>query len=328
MTRITTNTENGKIRLPSKYDDIDDVISLIQNSISSTQVGLEEFEKKVNRIEIDHKFSNINLDIKIKIPNNKRKDNKLILGNSNVSILSMISSNELEECGSLWVKDENNRFVIKLDQLPTTTEDFLIRIKNALDRNILEKLIEWKIATDPADDGGKDRYWIYSAIPESEILRSISANLHISNVDAIVKVTVQRCFSTAMPNQLRLILEARNNLLKAVSSGDRNWKARAEYRMKKIQKDAKFNERDIVDVITELLSEKIFRDYISATEPYYIGDISPEHQLISPIPRHVDVDINTNLSMNRLIARGYLFFSRNEYKERIAKLMKSRMKVT
>jgi hypothetical protein len=141
-----------------------------------------------------------------------------------------------------------------------------------------------------------------------------------------VRVGVKRCFSTTIPYQLRTVLEARTQLIKATESGNRNLKSKMEYRLRTLPKIVKISESDIIQQITELISKDTFGKYVYTEEPFKISKISQEEDRISLIPEFMNVNVFTDLNYNNKIAKGNLAFKREEYKKEIQKEMDNLIK--
>lgn len=317
---ILRKTNDGQISIPLKDYSSDEIISSLSNQIYGLFNGLDKNNYEINRIMFNHRLGSAQVDVKLNVRELERKGNDYItIRNANTSVLSMISS-DFKEYSHFWRVQENQN-ILSIRDVVSESDEFLLRVEGYVDKSIINDLIYYRMATDPSDDNGKDRYWIFSIIKDPEVLKGLTENFLIEQVNTQIAVLIRRCFSTSLPHQLKIVLQARSDLLKAVQSGDRGWKRKAEFRLKKVEQ-LSFDEKDILKTIGELIAEKLFSEYLSITNPYHIGEISPEDSIGTPIPNNINVNLFTKLNAKNDAASGNLYFKREEYKEKIKELIK------
>lgn len=207
--------------------------------------------------------------------------------------------------------------------LPKDSEHFLLRARGEIPSDGLRYFVETDISTDPFDLKGEDVYWISCALTEMgiEAWKRIYKELMIQNVFMSVRVGIRGCFTTTIPHPLRLVLEARQELDMATSSGDRNRISRARYRMKGLKRVTSKSEKDIVDAIGEMIARPLFHDYVYATDPFKVGQLQGEEWRLSAIPNSMTVEAFTDLGYEQRKATGNLCFRREEYKNDVGKRM-------
>ncbi len=218
---------------------------------------------------------------------------------------------------------EDNKMVVRASSLPESCEHLLFTFVAQVGTDVLDHLVSTSVAADPSDSNGEDRYWLASAINHPEILEKIYEDVAIDSVNVSVHVLLRRCFSTAMPEGINRLVQAKADLLRSFDTGDRNLRARAQYSVRRFQKRGLVTEASLAEAIADLISKDTLRDHIYATEPYRLASVDSDDRRVSMIPERIAAEAATDLNYGHRIARGSLIFRREKYKNAIdAKLSK------
>jgi hypothetical protein len=186
----------------------------------------------------------------------------------------------------------------------------------------IEKIVYVEEAKNRDQTEELDRYWLKCMIRDVELIEKIWDMLEIEDIDVGIRVGINRCFSTAVPNQYHQKIEALQNYLRAGVGKDRQkvFHTWHEYRMS--QKIGDFSPETLMNLITELTKGELFGKYINVEKPYNIGAIRREKEFSGPFPKFMLVQAQTDLDLRKCIADGYLTFSKKKYIDEISNRLK------
>jgi len=126
----------------------------------------------------------------------------------------------MKSVGFSWGFD-GNKWLLDISKLPSS-EKYWLTMKGKISTAFLNQLVSVKAAKNPCREGQIDKYWIHSALKDTEILKKIWSELNIEQVNTDVRIGVERFFTSAIPKEIKDRLELRRRLLSAISSRDRN----------------------------------------------------------------------------------------------------------
>lgn len=299
----------------------------IVNEIESYKKFFQLYKPTIKNLQLNYEDGSAEISMHLFIPTNKRIGGKVEINiPKNYQILEFYDSS-FNKIDLDWQKNDSG-FVIKTKKLPRDSEDFLCRSRGYIDKKGIEQFVDLRVSSSPFEQGGEDKYWIVSSIKAADVLREIYTDLRIDRVNLDVRVGVKRCFSTTIPHELRTVLDARNRLIKATESGNRNMISKMQYRLRNLPKVTRVAEGDIIELLTELISKNTFRKYVYTKEPYNLSDIFQDEDSLSLIPECMNVRVFTDLNYTNKMAKGELAFRKEKYKEEIkdemGKLMKKK----
>jgi len=211
-----------------------------------------------------------------------------------------------------------NKWIVNTNKFPRS-ERFLVTLKGKVSDQFLYTLVSVDCATDPTSRDEDDIYWIHSALKDVSILEKLWHELNVEKVHADVRIGVDRFFSSAIPKDISERFKARDRLLTAIATGQRNIEyLKHDYRRRHGQ--SKISASELVDIFTKMVSGEFFRSYIQVDEPFNVGDIEPFRKFTSMIPERVKVSVRTDLDFKIPAARGTLKFERKRYEESVVEM--------
>lgn len=290
------------------------------NVIEKYKGIFNKYKPDITNIRIDYRDCSALIDLHISLANNKGWRTKIeIPYGSDFSIINTYAGLYRPISGN-W-KISNGKYILKGSQIPKDCEDLLVTVKGKVDRRVLDSFVNTRRSTDPFDNGNTDSYWVCSEISNINTLEKMYDRFQLDNVSVDVRVIVRSCFTTSIPHNLRIILSASSDLIKATKTGDKNTIKKANYRLKKLPQWAPVEPQDIYKVIADLIAKKSFENYVSTDGDFGLGRILQDEERISPIPDTIEVDAFTDLNYENDFAEGHVTFNREDYKESIRKKM-------
>lgn len=209
----------------------------------------------------------------------------------------------------------DGKWILDASKLPASEKYFVI-MRGKLPKEAIDQIVKVNAAEVPKRDADSDRYWVHSAIKDMSLFEGIWDELAVDRVNTSVRVGVERYFTTAIPPQIKDLLETRAKLLKAIETGDKSHRSRYEYRYRVLSKQASIKTGEIYELIRELLSGEIFSQFIYIDDPYKIASIEPSSHVYL-IPGQVGVVVETDLNFRRPAAEGFLSFKKKEFSSEV-----------
>ncbi len=280
----------------------------------------QPFKPGIRSLILNYTDGSARIDLSLYVPVKGRTGKKVQVPISeNFRVIGMYDS-EFNSVDRVWKRTDAG-WLLKAKELPKTSEHFLLSMQGSVSTSGLQQFVEVTVPASPFLGKEEDKYWLHCALRSPDALQAIYQSLEIDKVNVNAKVTVNRCFSTSIPHKLRVALEAKSNLLKAISSGDRNLRRKAEHRYRIVHKVTTASEVDILKLMADLISEEHFEGFVQASDPYQIGGIAHVPRRANPIPSSIEVETFTSLNYSQKVAKGDLVFARERYKEVIQERM-------
>jgi hypothetical protein len=226
---------------------------------------------------------------------------------------------KIEPVNSSWAFN-GEKWVLDVTKLPKS-ERYLLTVKGKVSKSFLDKLVSVKVAENPARESENDRYWIHSALKDVEFFEKVWTELNIDQVNADVRIGVERMFSSAMPKGLKDKLEVQQKLLNAISVGNRDEEQRLKHRFRRMT--ASVEPIALSNMLAKLVSGDFFADYVSVAQPFTISNIEPVKEIGMFIPEKVKVGVQTDLNYRMPAAKGDLCFLRHKYSQLVSEKVKS-----
>lgn len=298
-------------------------ISGIIQAYKDLKSYFEGYQPDKRSVTYDYRNKTAEMMLKITVPDNLgRKFRAGEHGKVQIPLengfrfVDMFSPGDFETMNASWSKTDS-QWVMDPTELPSG-ENFLVRLeKSSIEDDIFDKIIDFSMPNDPMTEDGDDIYYIQSAITEPSLFEDVYEEFRIENVDIEVKVAVQGCFSTAIPDRIPRSIRRSQKLLQASNKNDYR-ELRRIHGLRKGTRDAmEISEMEAVHMIKNLTSSDHFSDYIDVTPPYEREEITQTPQHEGFLPENVNVDVSTNLDLNNRAAKGKLKFFKNEYTEYI-----------
>lgn len=217
------------------------------------------------------------------------------------------------------VEYTNGKWVLHANKLPAS-EKYLVIMKGSISKEALDRIVKVHAPEDPKKEEDSDKYWIHSAIKDMRILEQIWKELAVERVNVDVRVGVERYFTTSIPRPIKMMLRARENLLRAIESGERE-RFRLESRYRYWKRTARATTGEIYELIRKLVSGETFANFIYVDTPYTISSIEPVTPALF-IPEKVGVGVETDLSFQVPAAEGYLVFKKKDFSYNVSELFK------
>jgi hypothetical protein len=104
-----------------------------------------------------------------------------------------------------WAFD-GEKWILDVTKLPSS-ERYWLTVKGKVSKDFLDRLVKVKAAENPSREDEDDKYWVHSAMKDVEFFVKIWKSLNIDQVNADVRIGVERMFSSAIPMNLMEKLE-------------------------------------------------------------------------------------------------------------------------
>jgi hypothetical protein len=288
----------------------------IIDAIDRLKGYFSDYEPDMKSVTYDYRTGTSEMRLKITIPDDRARrygDVKIPI-KEGYRIQETISS-DFNTVDALW-QQQNGYWVLDPTDLPND-DQYRVTLEGEVGSDVFNRLITLEASDDPIQEGGVDQYWIEALIKDPKTLSEIYEELRVNNVNLTVNVGVQRCFSTAIPDDVIRVFKRTMNLIDASNTGD-FYDVKLAHKLREGTRDkVSVSEGEAANLIRSLASTENMEDYISIEQPYRREDITTETFKHNVLPETVAVDISTNLSLEQKAANGWLEFQKDDYTEHI-----------
>jgi hypothetical protein len=284
---------------------------------------LKPFRPDVKSFRIDYLGRNSEVKYLLFIPDGVRRKVKRKI---EIPIVSgfrfdeMWDLDKMELVNPAWGSD-GNKWFLDINKLPAS-EKYWLTMKGKVSDEFLNQIVSVKAAENPCSEGEKDRYWIHSALKDVEILRKIWSELNIEQVNADVRIGVERMFTSAIPRELRERFELQRQMLSAISSGNRDLEYRLKFRYRRLVSAPMISPSELYELLLSLVTGDFFARYVNVTQPFIVSNIEPVKSFAVMVPEKVKVGVQTDLSYKTQFVKGDLYFQRKKYEESVSDKVK------
>ena len=293
-------------------------VSGVIEAIDRLKGYLSGYKPDTRSVTYDYRSGTSEMTVKITVPDNRgRKVGKVkIPREEGYEIREMFSSGDFTPVGAKW--DQNSDYwILDPANLPAG-ENFMLRLNNEnVNEDVFEEIIDLNVPEDPMSKSGVDQYWVQSSIRDPKTLQDIYQDFKINNVDLNIRVGVQPCFSTGIPDDVTERIERTRELIEASNEGDRNAVSTAHIRRREARKQGSVTEQEIASLIRSLANPSKFGEFISIESPYRQENIESNTLSNEIFPEEISVEIATNLDLEQQAAKGTLKFEKENYTEHI-----------
>jgi hypothetical protein len=273
---------------------------------------LKPFKPDVRSFRIDYLGRNSEVKYLLLIPDGIRRhlQRKIeIPAITGFRFYEMWDLDKMEPVNSPWAFN-GEKWSLDVTKLPTS-EKYWLTVKGRISKEFLDQLVSVKAAENPAREKENDFYWIHSALKNVDAFEKIWTELNIEQVNADVRIGVERMFTSAIPQGVKDKLELQKKLLDAITAGNRDEEQRLKikYRTSK----AKFTPSELSELFVRLVSGDFFADFVQVGQPFIMNNIEPIKEPGLIVPEKVKVGVQTDLTYKNPAANGNLCFFRHKY---------------
>lgn len=273
---------------------------------------LKPFKPDVRSFRIDYLGRNSEVKYLLLIPDGIRRhlQRKIeIPAITGFRFYEMWDLDKMEPVNSPWAFN-GEKWLLDVTKLPTS-EKYWLTVKGRISKEFLDQLVSVKAAENPAREKENDFYWIHSALKNVDAFEKIWTELNIEQVNADVRIGVERMFTSAIPQGVKDKLELQKKLLDAITAGNRDEEQRLKikYRTSK----AKFTPSELSELFVRLVSGDFFADFVQVGQPFIMNNIEPIKEPGIIVPEKVKVGVQTDLTYKNPAANGNLCFFRHKY---------------
>src|SRR3972149_3816506 len=118
---------------------------------------------------------------------------------------------KMETVNSPWAFN-GEKWLLDVTKLPSS-ERYWLTVKGRVSKEFLDQLVSIKAAENPSREEENDFYWIHSALRNADALEKIWTELNIEQVNANVRIGVERMFASAIPEGIKDKLALQRKLL-------------------------------------------------------------------------------------------------------------------
>lgn len=278
------------------------------------------FKPEVRRLRVDYFNRNSELKYYLNIPDKIIEENTRSIIEFPVTpgfIIDEVIDFEAQQIFKPQFNPDRGKWRIDVSEFPTS-EKYMVTLKGKMSTEFLDRLVDVKCAINPTMRENGECYWIHSALKDVSIFDKVWSELDIEQVNIDVRIGVERYFSSLIPPNFKKINEAKNKLLEAVRTGQRDL-IRLETAYRRISQKSEINPSELVNLFMKLASGEMISPYLKLDKPFFFGNIQPEKELTALIPEKVRVNVLSDLNFKNPIAKGELLFERKKYEENITK---------
>jgi hypothetical protein len=296
---------------------------ILLNQLREVSEKLKPFKPDVKSFRIDYLGKNSEIKYFLLIPAGVRRmltrkiEIPAIMG---FRFDEMWDLDNMESVDFCWGFD-GNKWLLDVSKLPSS-EKYWLTMKGKVSTEFLNQLVSVKAAENPCREGEIDKYWIHSALKDTEILQKIWTELNIEQVNADVRIGVERFFTSAIPKEIKDRLALQKQLLSAISSGNRNYEQRLKYRYRRMARTPMLSPSELYELFSSLASGEFFSSFVKVNQPFVLNNIEPVRNLTVVVPEKVKVGVQTDLGYKMPAAKGDLYFQRRQYQDSVSSKVK------
>jgi hypothetical protein len=286
---------------------------------------LKPFKPDVKSFRIDYMNRNSEVKYLLLIPTGVRRliQRKIEIPSiTGFKFYEMWDLDKMELVNSSWTFDGKN-WLLDVTKLPSS-EKYWLTVRGQISKSFLDQLVSVKVAENPSRVKENDHYWIHSALTNVEQFDKIWTALNMEQVNADIRIGVERMFSATIPQGLKDRLELQQKLLNAITRGDREEKTRLEFRYR--TSPPTVTPMHLNEILGNLVSPETFTEYVTVEEPFTVNNIEPIKEAGMFVPEKVKVQVQTDLNYDVPTAKGDLCFYRHKYSQFVAEKVKSALK--
>lgn len=217
---------------------------------------------------------------------------------------------------SLWKKIDDE-WVLNTKDLPSS-DGYLVELEGIIDKKIIDDLVYIKPSINPDTQGDDDKYYLDASLKNPKIIESVWSELQINDVDIGVRVDVTKMFGLNFPDELKAKYNAIQNYLAAGKTTDRHAIFKSGWDYRRQDRKSSYHPNDFLDMIKRLTTRDTLLEYVSVDKDYTIGNIDNMTDTTKELlPKDVNVQALTNLTLSNPHASGYLTMHRERYIEKI-----------
>jgi hypothetical protein len=284
---------------------------------------LKPFRPDVKSFRIDYLGRNSEVKYLLFIPDGVRRKVRRkieIPAISGFRFDEMWDLDKTELVNFTWGYD-GNKWFLDISKLPAS-EKYWLTIKGKVSNQFLGQLVSVKAAENPCKEGETDKYWIHSALKDVDMLHKIWTELNIEQVNADVRIGVERMFTSAIPREVKERFELQRQLLTAISSGNRDLEQRLRFKYRRSSVTPMISPSELYELLLSLVTGDFFAGFVTVTQPFIMNNVEPIKDLGVLVPEKVKVGVQTDLSYKMPTAKGDLFFQRKQYEESVSDKVK------
>jgi hypothetical protein len=279
---------------------------------------VKSYKPETKSMSINYRTQDAEIEILLHIPDNiRRKIRKVEIPAYQNFEISEMRDESFNRIGSLWWF-EDGKWKLDPSKLPSS-EKYLLTLKGRIPADALTRIVFVQPAANRDRTEEMDRYWLASMIRNVEILEKLYDALNIDDVVAGVKIGIERCFSTSIPQELNKRLRVIRRWIHAGHGRDREEVMRTWRQLRSLRRTSKISVDEIIEAIYRLTSPEVFSRFLGVDEPYILGEIRREERFKGTFPERMYTEARTYLTLKRPAATGYLSFRKKDYTETIKK---------
>jgi len=291
-----------------------DVVKTISDIVKALLEIFKPLKPETRKITIQYRTCKSRIELVIETPDGLcRKLRKIEIPAWKGFRVVEMRDETFHEIEALW-KKHGEKWVLPISSLPASRR-FLIILEGSVPRDFIKRIVRVQPALNRDQTEELDRYWLNCMLRDVTILERLWEDLEVEDVDVGVRVSIDRCFATALPKEVKEALEATQELLAAARGRDRGklMKAWQKYRMY-THKIPSIEELNLF--VQKVTASDFFRDYVTVDHPFRIGEIR-RGEVGVIIPEIMFVEALTDLNLQNPAAIGYLTFKKKLYAEAI-----------
>lgn len=284
--------------------------------MSKVKKAFDDFKPEFRDMRINHRTQKSELRLALYIPVSlRRKVAKVKVPAYQNFIVSEMIDESFSIVPSAWVFDSGN-WILKASSLPAS-ERFLLKLIGEVPREIMSDIVRIQPAQNRDQTPEIDKYWLHSMIKNVDFIKQIYRELEVDDVNVMVHVGIERCFSATFPQEFKKLLRASQRWTRAGYSRDRNEIQRAWSELRRVTRHSRIQVGDIIEALYKLTLGELFAEYLVVEQPYSFGEMKREERFMGLFPQKMSVEACTDLNLKQPVATGYLTFKKKEYMKRI-----------
>lgn len=288
--------------------------------VSKVKKAFEAFKPEFRAMRVNYRTRKSELRLALHIPDSpKRRIAKVKVPAYQNFVVSEMIDESFSIVPSAW-RLESGHWILDASSLPRS-ENYLLILTGEVPEEILMEMVRIQPAQNRDQTPDLDRYWLHSMIRNVDFFEPIYRELEVDNVNVLVRVGIETCFSTTFPDEMKRLLKASQRWTRAGYSRDRAEIQKAWFNLRQITQGSKISVGDIIDAVYKLTLGELFTEYLNIDLPYSLGHVKREERFLGLFPEKMSVEACADLSLKQPVAKGYLSFSKKDYMKRIEEFL-------
>ncbi|OLS19821.1 MAG: hypothetical protein HeimC3_43500 [Candidatus Heimdallarchaeota archaeon LC_3] len=271
------------------------------------------FEQSTKKVEINYQSRKMRFELIIETPENvKKKKRKVKIPKIEGFSVGYVQNDYFQTIENPW-KEEESHWILPIEKINGSR--FLIELNGEIDRRSLQNLIKVFSSANRDYTKENDKYLLNAHIKNIELFEKSYKELTIEGVPFLVKVELKKAVSPILPKHLQSRVYAHQRLIETAKGSNRVAFHQARLAVKRAEREG-WSIETVKSFISKVTDLNFFKPFIEVSGAFNLSKLEHGHfEDDFILPKTIDVNTETNLTLKQPNSRGELIFQRKNFQE-------------